>query len=328
VSVPASIASRTQTRLADTTLQRLARIDGVAGTSTVRRIDATTADGIDLELAAISPGPGTIASLTWAAGTRADAERVFATGDEVLVSEPLAWRLGLTRGSLLSLRGDHGIENLPVAGIFRDYAAERGWALISRTGFERRFVDRAVGGIALWAVASVGADALLERARAAAAECEQELTVESSRGLREASLEIFDRTFSITDVLRFLCVIVAVLGIWSALSALQLERGRETGLLRAVGATPGQVVRTLVIQNALLGLCAGLLALPTGALLAWLLVAVVNRRSFGWTLLDFGIPVGVAAEAIGLAIGAALIAGIWPAVRLGRTSITAALRDE
>ncbi|MGA0058702.1 MAG: ABC transporter permease, partial [Planctomycetota bacterium] len=169
---------------------------------------------------------------------------------------------------------------------------------------------------------------LLEATQDAADRAEQRLAVQASEGLRVASLEIFDRTFAITAVLRLLCLAVAGLGIFSALSALQLERRREVGALRAIGATPRQVAVMLTGQNLLLGLCAGLLAIPTGMALAWLLAAVVNRRSFGWTLLEFGFPPGVAVDAVLTAVAAAGLAGIWPSLRLARAPLSAALRDE
>ena len=82
-------------------------------------------------------------------------------------------------------------------------------------------------------------------------------------------------------MLRALCAVVAFVGVLGALASLQLERRREAAVLRAVGAVPGWIVRSVFLQNALLGLCAGLLSIPTGIALGWLLVHVVHRHSFG-----------------------------------------------
>jgi putative ABC transport system permease protein len=328
VTVPAAMSGRTEVRMDPDMVAALSALDGVAGRATYRRVEVDDDRGHRVELAAVEPGPRTLDGLSLIAGERAAAERAFASGDEVLISEPLAWRLGLEPGDRIRLRTDRGFDALPVVGVFRDYAAERGWVLLARRGYERRFADRGVTSLALWAAPGLGAEVLLERVRARAAESRQELTADSSLGLRNASLEVFDRTFAITAVLRLLCLLVAGLGIWNALSALQLERRREIGVLRALGATPRQVLVTLTAQNGLLGLCAGLCALPIGGALAWMLVAVVNRRSFGWTLLDFELPSRIAAEALVLAVGAALLAGLWPAWRLARADLPAALRDE
>ena len=52
----------------------------------------------------------------------------------------------------------------------------------------------------------------------------QDLLIQSNRGLRQGSLEIFDRTFAITAALRLLAIVVAFIGVLSALMSLQLER--------------------------------------------------------------------------------------------------------
>ena len=108
----------------------------------------------------------------------------------------------------------------------------------------------------------------------------------SSARLEELSLAVFDRTFKVTEVLRVLAGIVAFLGILSALLAIELERARELSVLRTLGFTPGGLGATLLTQTGLLGLAAGLAAVPIGTALALLLVHVINRRSFGWTM-DF-----------------------------------------
>ena len=92
------------------------------------------------------------------------------------------------------------------------------------------------------------------------------------------------RTFAITGVLRTLSVVVAFVGMLAALMALQLERTREIGVLRALGLTPRQVWGLITAQTGIIGLIAGLLAVPSGLMLAAVLVFVINRRSFGWTM--------------------------------------------
>jgi putative ABC transport system permease protein len=151
--------------------------------------------------------------------------------------------------------------------------------------------------------------------------------IRSNRALRDASLEIFDRTFAITAVLRLLIVTVAFVGVLSALMALQLERGREHGVLRVLGLTPGQVWGVVTAQTTLIGAVAGLLAVPVGIMLAAVLVFVINRRSFGWTM-----PLDVAplmlAQGLLLAVAAALLAGLYPAWKMATASAADALRDE
>lgn len=113
------------------------------------------------------------------------------------------------------------------------------------------------------------------------------ITLVSNRELRELTLQIFDRTFAITNVLRLLAILVAFVGVLSTLMALQLERMREFAILRANGMTPAQVISLVIRQSTVLGICSGLLALPLGLLMSDILIDVINRRSFGWTMQHF-----------------------------------------
>jgi putative ABC transport system permease protein len=145
--------------------------------------------------------------------------------------------------------------------------------------------------------------------------------------LRSASLVVFDRTFEVTAVLRLLAFGVAFVGVLSALMAVELERARELAVLRATGLTPGQVWKLVVTQTGLMGLISGLLALPLGLALSVVMIFVINKRSFGWTL-DMRIGPDVLLQAVGLALVGALLAGLYPAWRMSRASPAAALRGE
>src|SRR5262249_1543592 len=138
----------------------------------------------------------------------------------------------------------------------------------------------------------------------------QHVMIRSNRALRDASLEIFDRTFAITAVLRLLILGGAFVGIFSALMALHLAAARAHGVLRALGLTPGQVWRVVTAQTSLMGAVAGALAVPVGIVLAAVLVFVINRRSFGWTM-PLDIAPLVLAQGLLLAVAAAFLAGLY-----------------
>ena len=137
------------------------------------------------------------------------------------------------------------------------------------------------------------------------------LRIQPTRAIREASIKIFDRTSAITQVLRAVTVVVAFVGVLSALMALQLERARELAVLRATGVTRVQVFLSVITQTSTMGLAAGLLALPLGAFIGYVLVTIVNTRSFGWTL-DFQLDPNIGAQALLVALAAAA-AGLYPA---------------
>ena len=105
------------------------------------------------------------------------------------------------------------------------------------------------------------------------------------------------------------------------------ERGRELAILRATGVTPRQVWQLIGAETGLMGLAAGLFALPLGIIMALALILVINLRSFGWTLQVFIEPTGLW-QGLSLALVAALLAGIYPALRMAQTSPALALREE
>ena len=324
VSAPSLIGNRPDATLEPALIARLVATPGVAGASTTRAAVAPSAEG-----------PVNVVALGLAAGRRpgfrflqGQPDTVWAAFDAgaVLVSEPFAYRRGLRSGDTLSLRTDRGETTLRVAGVFSDYGSTAGVVMIARSTYERLWDDRAVSGLALEAAPGITAGALVDALRARAAGG-PDVLIRSNRSLREASLVIFDRTFAITAVLRLIIVGVAFIGVLSALMALQLERGREIAVLRALGCTPRQVWGMITAQTGLMGLVAGLFAVPVGIGLALVLVRVINRRSFGWTM-PLDLSPAVLLEGLGLALTAALLAGIVPARRMARASPAEALRDE
>jgi len=325
VQPPSLVFRRSTATLARGTADTLAQVPGVAGAHTVRRVEVASSAG-PTQLVAIKPGPETQDTYRFKAGTPAQVWPRFRRGERlVIVSEPYGYRTGTQVGDTLRLQTDQGREPFRVGAVFFDYASDRGVVTMSRATYDRFYDDRRVSGVALRAEAGLSADSLAARVRAAAPPG-QELVVQSSRGLREASLEIFDRTFAITNVLRLLAVVVAFIGVLSALMALQLERRRELAVMRAGGMTPGQVGSYVTLQTGLMGLAAGILALPLGLALAYILIFVINKRSFGWTLQLEASP-GILLQALLLALVAALLAGAYPAWTMARANPAEAMRE-
>jgi putative ABC transport system permease protein len=83
----------------------------------------------------------------------------------------------------------------------------------------------------------------------------------------------------------------------------------------------------ITAQTSLMGAIAGLLALPVGALLAFVLIFVINRRSFGWTM-PLDVPPLILGQGLLLAVAAGFLAGLYPAWTMARASPAEALRDE
>jgi putative ABC transport system permease protein len=151
--------------------------------------------------------------------------------------------------------------------------------------------------------------------------------VNPSAALRKAALAVFDRTFAITSAMQLVTTLVAFIGVMSSLLALQLEKAREIGILRALGLNLAEMRLLTLWETGLLGASAGLLALPTGYVLAWILIYVINQRSFGWTL-QMQVDPAPFIQAFALSVGAALLAAVYPIWRLSRMQAAEVLQGE
>jgi putative ABC transport system permease protein len=198
--------------------------------------------------------------------------------------------------------------------------------LMSRNVYDRHFDDDRVESVGLYLADGTDPEAVMARI-AELGEGRQDIRFDSNARIRELSLEIFDRTFIITDVLYWLAVGVAFIGILGAMLALQLERGRELAVLRALGMTPSQLGTMITTQTAVIGLLSGIAAVPLGIMMAYVLIEVINRRAFGWQI-DMSVAPDILLSAIAFAIGAALLAGLYPAWRAAQSQPAAAMREE
>jgi putative ABC transport system permease protein len=243
-----------------------------------------------------------------------------------MISEPYSYRRQLSVGDDLVLPTADGDKAFLILGVYRDYISDGGSVLMALDLYHREWNDPVVEGVGVYFHATTDRSSARTAIRALVSR-DPRIRFRSNDVIRERSMEIFDRTFKITEVLRVLAGIVAFLGLVSALLSIELERARETAILRALGLTPRQIGTLALTQTGLLGLAAGLLAIPLGVVMAALLVFIINQRSFGWSM---GLTVEPAPLLFGIALAfsAALLAGVYPAARAGRCSVATQLREE
>jgi putative ABC transport system permease protein len=310
--------------LANPELRALMSLAGVRGVSLLQFARLPTVAG-ELSLRAITPGPDGW-GLTVTDRVAGDALERLATGDGVMISEALAYRRELRVGTELSLPTQSGAQSFPILGIYREYNTDGGGVLLPMSLYQRHWQDRSVDGIGIYLDRAGDLPATRDAVREIFKN-RPSVQLNSTETIRTRSLEIFDRTFRITEVLRILAGLVAFLGLLSALLAIELDRGKEIAVLRALGFTPAQVGTLALTQTLLLGVVAGLLAIPLGIAMAALLVGVINQRAFGWSM-DFLVAPGPLLLGVSLATAAALLAGLYPAWRMSRASVVARLREE
>lgn len=328
---PLSVTANRATADLDPALVGLLQtVEGVAQVTTVRNVNVIAPDYPDLP-----PVNLTVPSHDISHGRRRFAWNRAPGGDywaalqegQVFVSEPFAYRRGITpQQNTITLLTDQGPHVFTVAGVYYDYSTDQGTLMMAEPVYRRFYQDPYITSLGLIVAPGTDVQALINTLRTETL-AGQNLNVRSNRTLRESALEVFDRTFAITAALQLLATVVAFIGILSALLSLQLEHTREYAVLRANGMTPRQMWQLILLETGLMGATAGVLAAPTGVILALVLINVINVRSFGWTM-QLTLAPQEFIQAFAVALAAALAAGIYPAWRLGRLALAEALRME
>ena len=248
----------------------------------------------------------------------------------LLVSEVLANRLGVQEGSILEIMTPSGVRPFPIVAVFYDYSTDGGKLLMDRALYQSLWHDELVTVFPVY----LRERASLDRVRDRITEQLSSVTngglpplVISNTELRKEILEIFDRTFLLTYVLEAIAVIIAILGIVNTLITSVLERRREFATLRAIGGSSAQIQQLVLWEAIYLGAIGIVLGLIGGGLLSLLLIKVINRQSFGWTI-QMILPIGSLVQAVALAVLATLVAGYFPARWAARQPVVEGLRDE
>jgi putative ABC transport system permease protein len=244
---------------------------------------------------------------------------------EVIVSETFAERHGLREGDEVTLRPPGRTVRMRIAGVYYDYTTEGGLVVMDRRLFRALWADPWLNSIVIYLAPGADVEAVRDAVRRAAGR--DDLLLLSNRDLRHRILEIFDQTFAITYALQAIALIVAALGILTALAAAVLERTREIGILRSLGVTRGGLLRSILAEAGLLGFLANVLGILAGLGLSVILIHVVNKQAFGWTI-QFAFPSLLIVRYGLLALGVSLLAGFFPAWRASRVPMAEAVRYE
>lgn len=204
------------------------------------------------------------------------------------INEAMSRRFGLDRGDAVEVPTPGGKRVLTVLGVYADYSDEGGTVLTKRRYLVEWFGDDAVSSLA--AYLKPGADLEAVRARWQAAM--PAASVRDNARLRSDALRVFHETFAVTHSLEAIGVAVAVIGLGMALASLLVERRDELAALKRVGFTRPQVAAAAAVEGAALAAMGLVAGLALSLILGDLLIRVINRQSFGWTL-DFRVPGGL-----------------------------------
>ena len=275
------------------------------------------------ELPSFALGERTIRWIETRAGG-AKAIEDYGAGRAVLLSERLANLLKIRAGETLSFPTPKGQKSFPVAGVFYDYNPNAVFYL-SRPVYAQLWNDNDVDGIALYLNTTSGEE--FKKQLFAHFGSKYALTVLPNREIRRQVFDTFDQTFAVTYALQLIALVVSGIGVFDTLASLMLERTTEMASLRAMGASKRQILKTALWEFAFLGGFAWILGSVAGLVLAAQMIFVINRQFFGWTIFPHFSPV-VLLQALLLAVGAAVVAGAFPARQAARRDLATALQRE
>jgi putative ABC transport system permease protein len=232
------------------------------------------------------------------------------TGNYAVVSEPFANKHNVTVGDTIALPLGGAVRHFKVLGIYYDYSTERGFVILARRTLLKYLPDTAASNLAVYL--KPNADPATVRQSIDRVIAGRAVLVFANSTLRRGAIEIFDRTFSITYALEAVAIFVAVMGIAGALLAMVIDRRREFALLRFLGAAQPQVRQIILFEAGLLGLLSNIIGIALGTVLSLILIFVINKQSFGWTI-QFHWPVAMLLSALTGVYLATVLAGLYPA---------------
>lgn len=269
--------------------------------------------------------PEEAASLAFQEGAWGEVMAALDTG-AVAVSEGFALRYEKELGDTIVLATPTGVRGFTIAGIYYDYSSDGGTVMMKKDRFARAFADSSTNNVALYMRDTAMIDAtraLIERRFGG----RYSLIAYSNRSLRDDALIVFDQTFAITYALQLVAVIVAAIGVANTLAALVVERSREIGILKALGATGAQLRKMTLVQAGLIGAASQTLGIVAGLALSAILIYVINRVSFGWTI-QFTLSPLVLVSSTLLVIVTAFVAGLIPASAAARKQVAEVVKAE
>jgi putative ABC transport system permease protein len=199
--------------------------------------------------------------------------------------------------------------NFVVAGIWRDYARTEGSIVIDRTAYERLTGDTDATEASLWRRPEASPDEL-EQAVRSTLQLGDAIELIGSPQLRERSLVLFDRAFAVTYALEVIAVAIGLAGIGVAASSTALSRRSQFGVLRHIGMLRRQILGMLASEGVIMASVSIVYGLLLGLILSLILVYVINRQSFSWSI-DLVIPAGQLIVLSAALIIASALTALW-----------------
>ena len=203
----------------------------------------------------------------------------FTQGHYVMISEPLSIKYQLDIGDKIQL-SQLNQHTLTVGGIYYDYGNPQGEAIITQSLWQQSQLPAKPISLAVSYQGDITPlqDSISQKINLSSA------YMYSQQRIKTEAITIFNKTFSITVVLNSLTLLVAAIGLFSACMMLTQARQAPLARLYALGVSRNQLRIMVLVQMLFIVLLTCLVALPTGALLGYLLIHKVTLQAFGWSI--------------------------------------------
>ncbi len=267
-----------------------------------------------------------VRTLPMAQGDGARALREMGEGKGAVVSESFQTRFSKQVGESFELVTPSGPVTFKVLGIYIDYSSDIGSVLIDRALYKKYWRDQLVDAFDLWLEPGVDMAALIQKIKEGYGE-KYQLFISTHRELKDAVLRIMEQSFVVNYAVEIVALVVAIFSVINTLLASILDRTREIGVLRAIGATQSQIRRIIVMEAGWMGLIGGLLGLFAGSVMAYHHVVFNTKLLTGWTF-QFYYPYDVAGLVVSATVVLCLLAGYGPAKKAAATPVVTAIGYE
>ncbi len=248
----------------------------------------------------------------------------------LIATEAFATRNHQKAGDVITLETPSGPQAFKIEALYYDYSSDLGYLIMPRKWYRQFYHNDAVSNLAVYLKPHTDTEVIRQQIFAETSKPGKgfsRLLIRSNGELRAEVLRVFDRTFSITYALHGIAIIVALLAVMNSLFAMVLEARREYGIVRYLGGSAWQIIRIVLIKAGLLGIFGGVSGLGVGFALSILLIEVINKQSFGWTI-RFDVPLPFLLQTLLLVVGTALLAGLIPARFASKTPSPQVIRSE
>src|SRR6266850_4441748 len=267
-----------------------------------------------------------VRNLPMVAGDSAAALREMGEGKGVIISESFQSKFGKAANDTVELITPSGLIAFKVIGVYIDYSSDSGSVLLDRALYKKYWREDLLDAFDLWLEPGADQQAIIQTIKERYGEPYQ-LFISTHRELKESVVRIMEQSFVVNYAVEIIAIVVAIFSVINTLLASVLDRTREIGVLRAIGATQAQVRRIVVLEAGWMGLIGGVLGLFAGTVMAYHHVVYNTKELTGWTF-QFYYPYGVALFSLIAAVALCLLAGYGPAKQAASTSIVTAIGYE